>query len=307
VSAVLVRPFARADRDQVTELVNAHAAAVVPNVSVSVSGLMSHLEREPDEYIVDPWVAERLTLVAEQRRRIVAAAHLLRYADEERVRPAFRGTGEIRWLLYWPDAPFWPDSGHSGDELAAACLARLARWSVRAVLAEGTLPVPGVYGVPEQWPHVREVYARAGFRQEGATETVLLARIGDLPRPGDLPPSDLTARRTLGVNGTRISALRGGDVVGYVEVESLDRTPRTQRTAGWADIGNLEVDAGVRGTGIGTWLLAQAADWLDLGGVTRTLGYADDSADDVPLAGFLAARGFRVLTRTVRGLTFRPG
>jgi hypothetical protein len=67
VESVVVRRFERGDREQVTALANAHIAAVVPNVSVSVQGLLSQLEREPGEFIVDPWVTERVALVAEQR------------------------------------------------------------------------------------------------------------------------------------------------------------------------------------------------------------------------------------------------
>jgi hypothetical protein len=77
--SVEVRPFRRGDREQLTALVNAHVQAVVPGVSVSVNTVMSQLERDPGEFIVDPWVAERATLVAEQRGRVAAAAHLLRY------------------------------------------------------------------------------------------------------------------------------------------------------------------------------------------------------------------------------------
>ena len=67
MSDVRVRPFRRADRDQLTQLVNAHAEAVVPGMSVSVNTVLSSLERQPGEFIVDPWVSERVTLVAEQR------------------------------------------------------------------------------------------------------------------------------------------------------------------------------------------------------------------------------------------------
>ena len=74
-----IRPFQRSDREQLTALVNAHAAAVVPGASVSVNAVLSRLEREPGEYVVDPWVVERTTFAAEQERRIVAAAHLQRY------------------------------------------------------------------------------------------------------------------------------------------------------------------------------------------------------------------------------------
>ena len=77
MSDVQVRPFRRGDRDQLTRLVNAHAEAVVPGMSVSVNTVLGSLERQPGEFIVDPWVSERVTLVAEQRGRVAAAAHLL--------------------------------------------------------------------------------------------------------------------------------------------------------------------------------------------------------------------------------------
>ena len=72
-----VRPFHRRDREQLTDLVNSHAAAVVPGIGVSVSTVLRDLERQPGEAIVDPWVNERATLVAEQHDRVMAAAHLL--------------------------------------------------------------------------------------------------------------------------------------------------------------------------------------------------------------------------------------
>jgi hypothetical protein len=84
MSDVQVRPFRRADRHQLTQLINAHAGAVVPGMSVSVNTVLSSLERQPGEFIVDPWVSERVTLVAEQRNRIAAAAHLLRYYPDDR-------------------------------------------------------------------------------------------------------------------------------------------------------------------------------------------------------------------------------
>lgn len=49
-----VRPLHREDRDQLTELVNAHVAAVLPGVSVSVNTVLSQLARRPDESITDP-------------------------------------------------------------------------------------------------------------------------------------------------------------------------------------------------------------------------------------------------------------
>src|ERR1700759_440023 len=118
MSDVQVRPFRRIDRDQLTQLVNAHAEAVVPGMSASVNTVLSSLERRPGEFIEDPWVSERVTLVAEQAGRVAAAAHLLRYFPDERAGPSFRAAGETRWLLFWPQAPagnsYWPDATAAG-------------------------------------------------------------------------------------------------------------------------------------------------------------------------------------------------
>jgi len=313
MSTCQVRRFTRADRDQVTALANAHIGAVVPGVAVSVSGLMSQLEREPGEFIVDPWVIERVTLVAEQRQRVVAAAHLLRYAAEPQVSESYRDAGEIRWLVFWPEAPYWPDVAPAAEALAEACLAQLQRWAVTRRYADGALPAPGVYGVPEQWPHIRQLYQRAGFRPRpagaGGVETVFLARVSDLVRgsarpgnsalPEDSAIAGLVPRRTLGINGTRISAVLDQEVVGFIEVGNLDESPRTIGTRGWADIGNLEISPPHPDAGLKNWLLGQAADWLDLGGFTRLLGYADGSNGDEEK--FFTTAGFQLLTRTVRG------
>ena len=141
--SIEVRRFGRADRDQLTALVNAHIGAVVPNVSVSVQGLLSHLERDPGEYVVDPWVIERVTLVAVCRDRIVAGAHLLRYAADERVGATLRDAGEVRWIVVRPESP------EAGEMLLAACLAQFVRWRVTKRLADvARLPEGQVVGSP---------------------------------------------------------------------------------------------------------------------------------------------------------------
>jgi hypothetical protein len=62
----------------------------------------------------------------------------------------------------------------------AACLDQLRGWQATRWYAEGTLPAPGVYGLPEQWPHVGALYQRSGFVHDGHTEVVLLARVDRL-------------------------------------------------------------------------------------------------------------------------------
>ena len=76
------------------------------------------------------------------------------------------------------------------------------------------------------------------------------------------------------MNGTRLSAMLGEDVIGYIEVETFDEGERLSRHGGWADIGNLRVTEPYRRRGVASWLLGQAADWLRLADVDRLLDYA---------------------------------
>lgn len=294
-----VRPFRRDDREHLTALVNAHVQAVVPGASVSVNGVLSQLEREPGEFIVDPWVAERVTLVAEQRGRIAAAAHLLRYGTDAAVSESYRGAGEIRWLVCWPEAPYWPDTMAAGGAVADAAVAYLTRAGSRRLYADGALPAPGVYGLPEQWPHVHAILQRAGFAAGDRAELVFLADVATLKRPAT-PRAGLTFRRTLGVNGTRFAALHHDEMLGYLEVDTrIGDAGRVTRQGAWADIGNLFVGEPHRRHGIASWLLGQAAEWLRLGHVDRLLDYSPPEHDGY--VAFLEHAGFHLLTRTTRG------
>ena len=300
MSSVQVRPFRRADREQLTALVNAHIQAVMPGVAVSVNTVLSQLERDPGEFIVDPWVAERATLVAEQRGRVVAAAHLLRYGASEEVGEAYRDSAELNWLLFWPRANHWRDSEETADALMDACLERLASWGTDHWHADGALPAPGVYGMPAQWPHLRALYERAGFVHDGHVEIILLARVDELPQPSAPPLPGLEVRRSVGESGTRLLAQAGEQFVGYIEVDAnLVEGGRLAHLGGWADVGNLHVVEAYRRRGVGTWLVGQAADWLRLARVDRLLAYAWPTEEDV--LALLRRAGFRELTRTAKG------
>jgi GNAT superfamily N-acetyltransferase len=300
--AAEVRAFRRTDGEQVTALVNAHVQAVMPGVSVPRNAVLAQLERDPGEFIVDPWVAERQMLVAEERGRIVAAALLHRYADDERVSESYRNSGSIHWLLYWIDAPYWPDASAAGTALMQRCIRQLADWNVRVMHASGELPAPVIYGVSDSWPHVMDLYEQAGFVHSGRVEIIFVADVERIPRPAAVPIDGLTVRRNLGINGTRFSAVLEGRTVGFAEVESdLTRGGARARFAGWADVGNLEVDDDLQRRGVATWLLGHAAEWLDIGRVDRLLAYAWPEQE--AMIAFLLGRGFVELARTRRGWT----
>jgi GNAT superfamily N-acetyltransferase len=288
-----IRRFRRDDRDQLTALVNAHVQAVVPGIVVPTNLILNQIEREPGEFIVDPWVDHRITLVAEQRGRVVAAAHLLNYRNDADVGSDYRGAGEIRWLLQWPPAPYWPDADEAGSAVLLAALEVLAaRSSARSIRCDPSLPAPGVYGVPQQWPHIEQLLLNAGFHPGPRTEIINLADTARLAT--DLRPmSDL--QRSVGINGTRLAIEHG-----YIEVQLIGNEGfRAPGLHGWADVGNLHVDPEHRRRGIGRALLAHAATWLQLGHVDRLLHYTD--TDDTEGRAFAAAVGFTELSRTRRG------
>lgn len=336
-SSLTVRTFRREDRDQLTELVNSHIAAVAPGAGVSVNTVISSLERRPDEYVTDPWVAERVTLVVELHRRIVAAAHLLRYRDDPEVGADYRDTGHLAWSVHLPstdttdiseapavtatadragspeahspaavmDSPPYDESGRAATLLMSAALTQLDRWRVRARLADGQLPAPGVYGVPEQWPHIRAALERAGFVHTGGTEILLLAPLHDLPDPGRAAPlPGLTAHRTLGAHGTRLTARLGSEELAYVELDTtLDRPERHARSGRTADLADFDVREDAHPE-LFPWLLGRARAWLALCGTDQLLTYVTpDETDDLAA---LTAVGFHELTRTARGWEHRP-
>jgi GNAT superfamily N-acetyltransferase len=179
-----------------------------------------------------------------------------------------------------------------------ACLEQLERWGVTTQLADGALPLPGVYGVPEEWPHIRSMYVSHGFVHEGHVEVVYMANVRDIPR-SEPPIAGMRIRRSVGINGTRLTAMLGDDELGYVEVDSREEPGRQPLHGGWADIGNQHVVEAYRRKRVGTYLIGQAADWLDLARLDRVLDYAwpEQHAYDA----FLRAVGFQSLTRTAGG------
>jgi len=133
---------------------------------------------------------------------------------------------------------------------------------------------------------------------------VFVASLIELPRPGPPPIANLTIERSVGMNGTRLSAALTGTVVGYIEVDTLVETNKLALQGGLADVGNLHVEESHRRRGIATWLLAQAAEWLRSAGVERLLDYA--RPEQTEYIAFLEQAGFRELTRTQRGWIAPP-
>ena len=206
---VEVRPFARRDREQLTRLVNAHVSAAIPGGSIPTATLLNQLEHPIGEPLIGPWVTEYATFVAVEAERVLGAAHLRRYADDERTGTSYRNAGEIEWLLYWPDHL------EAGRAVRDAAMKHLAGWALRVWYADGTLPAPGVYGVADSWPHVQRLYREAGFDPgEGQVEIIYAGTLDGIPPPREAPRAGLTVHRELGPLGTAFHARLGDEIVG---------------------------------------------------------------------------------------------
>jgi hypothetical protein len=290
-----IRPFERRDRDQLTALANLHVGAVIPGVMLSVNTVLGQLEREPYENMVDPWVAERLCLVAEQESGIVAATLLHRFRTDDDVSAGYRGAGGIRWLLCKVDAE------PAGALLLEQALAQMRLWQVTMVGAENDLPAIACYGVPNTLPHIRRLLLDAGFGQPTRAELVLAARCEALTvhrRDG------ISVTRTLGLLGARFTLSADDAELGFIEVcEAPAEMARSSIAARWADIGNLILREGVDPADAMPALLSAAADWLLLGGVTRLVDYWAEDVDSPSYLEHLERAGFHVLVRNERGFT----
>jgi len=289
-----VRSFERHDRDQLTELVNLHISAVIPGVAVSVNTVMSQLEREPLETIVDPWVVERMCLVVtDDQDRLHAAALLHRFGSGPGVSPDFVDAGEIRWLI------FSPGPLESGRRLLDSCLAVLDAWQVRVQYADGSLPAPACYGVPDSWPHIRSLYSGAGFAPV-REETVLAVPCADLIRPR---PESWDQHRSVGTLGTRFDLSQDGNALGYIEVCQLSgELAKSNASRGWADVGNLEVEDGVDPETVIPHLYSVGAGWLMRGGIETLLDYHSEEEPPEHLE-LLQRCGFKTLVTNARGWT----
>ncbi len=299
---VEVRPFARRDREQLARLVNAHVAAVLPGGYVPPATLLADLEHPLGEFVIGPWVTDMATLVAIEADRVVAAAHLRRYGDDDRVSAGYRNAGEVVWLVHWPN------HAGAGRAVLDGAIGHLVSWGVRVHLASGTLPCPAVYGVSDGWPHVRTLYQDAGFEpKDDQVEVVLAGLMSDISEAGGPPVAGLSLRRHVGTLGTTFTGVLDGEAVGMFEVDTdLTRGGTNLGAAGWADVCNHRVREDLRGRGIGTWLVRSAAEWLRLGGTTRLLAYAIEDEDLEARVRYFGRFGLRPVNRTTRGWTRHP-
>jgi GNAT superfamily N-acetyltransferase len=290
---------------QLQTLINVHMGALVPGWALPEAAIASHLQRNPGEYVVDPWVAERATLCAIERQRVVAAAHLLRYGSGAEVGADYRNAGELAWLVAWPAA------SAAAAALLAAAREQLGRWGVAEGWAlETCLPAGPFAGLPDTWPHIAAALSAAGYQPDPRAtrvESIYAGYLDEIPPPGAPPIEGLTIRRSAGRFGARFLASSGDQEVGDCDcVPDLTEGGALPALRGWGELAELEVREPWRGRGIGGWLARHAAAWLRLGGCSRIVVSVTAENEAAGAGRFYQRLGWSPLVHFQRGWIMSP-
>jgi GNAT superfamily N-acetyltransferase len=297
-----IEPYNTHHLPELQRLVNHHLSVMIPGWSLPASYIEQHLQRNPHQPIIDPWVAERKTLLAIEKRRVVAAAHLLRYGTEDDVGKDYKGVGDIAWLLAW---------GENLDEAAGllnAAHEQMDTWKATQIFAwDSHLPATLSMGIAEVWPHLIQLFTQNGYAPH-RSEALYGGWLRDIPAPTSPPLEGLTFKRSVGqIWGVNFVAHIGDEEIGFCEcVPDLTEGGALPSLRGWAELGNLWIDDVWRGHGIGTWLVRHAVEWLRLAGCDRIV-LACDQDDEAAGAGrFYRRFGWDVFTRIHDGWSRTP-
>lgn len=261
-------------------LINAHLEMAISGWALPAEFIAERLTRHPEQHILDPWVVERKTFFSVEADRVLAAVHLLRYGDGDDIAPDYRNAGDIAWLLFMPEAET------AGCELLAAARQQMRQWGVRVTYAWDTgLPIPLCSGIPDAWPHIRNLFAGSGFTADGGAEYIFGGALAAIPFPGIAPLDGVCVQPAVsGVETTFV--LRHNDAyIGRCEcVADLTQDGRLPAFAGWGELEALEVAAPWRNRGLGRWLVQHAVAWLREMGCTR-IAFSVTPDDDARGAG----------------------
>ena len=253
---VQIAPLDRSHLPQVLALVNSHLSTAIPGWSLTPDYFWERLKSEPQEYITDPWVVERKSIVGIVRDRVCAAAHLRRYGDDTR----WKGVGEIAWIL------FWPEEREAGVAVMTECRRQMNAWQVVDEQISGPLPVPVCVGIPDVWPHISGLVEQFGYSaNEDVDESVYGGTLNGISALGESPVSDVTIHRDAGKFGTRFVARLDGHDIAHCEcIADLTEGGQLPALAGWAELSELETSEAMRNQGVGSWVVQHAVEWLRL-------------------------------------------
>ena len=249
--------------EQVRYLINCHLDAVIPGWGLPTEYIAARLQTNPEEDVVDPWVAERRSLVALSKDRVCAAAHMLRYGADTPVEPK----GEICWLLALAEEP------ESARTVFTAAVELLQSWDIEIDGIGVALPTPVICGVSEAWPHLIDLFEEQGFAPQADTQIILYGgTLNQIPPPGEAPVDGVALNRKLGRDSCRFAARVNGERSARFECNAdLTQGGRLPALNGWGELYDIGVKPEWSTNDMDTWVVRHAVQWLRLGGCDRGL------------------------------------
>lgn len=194
-----------------------------------------------------------------------------------------------------------PVSNGAGEQLLGTALDKARSWQPSRIYADGSLPAPGCYGVPDSWPHVRQLLVTAGFKGPDRWESALVARCRDL---AGNRVEGAEARRSVGPLGARFDLVADRGHLGYIEVGEIDQAlARSDTATTWTDVGNLVATEPNSFESVMPALMSVAADRLLLAGIERLIDYHADDIHSPEYLPILHRLGFVPPTTNQRGWT----
>ena len=188
---VRTAPLDRSHLHQTLALVNSHLGTLIPGWSLTPDYFWERLKSNPEEYVVDPWVVERKSIVGIVRDRVCAAVHLLRYGDDTR----WSGVGEIAWIL------FLPKEREAGAAVLSECRRQIKAWQVTKEQISVSLPVPVCVGIPDVWPHIGGLMEQCGYSaNDDIDESVYGGSLEGISGPDGPPIEGATIQREVGIS-----------------------------------------------------------------------------------------------------------
>jgi ribosomal protein S18 acetylase RimI-like enzyme len=252
-----IRAFQTQDLPQLTQLINQHISMLIPTWGLPSDLILSRLESNPDQPMIDPWVMERKTLCAFVGEQLVAAAHLLRYGKDETVAENHRGIGDIAWFFFYPE--------HQPEAVVflEACHQKMRQWEVTKLSAwESGLSIPCLTGIPDKWPHLLALFYEAGYwpnpeRAEaifgGGFETIL-ALAKQEPK-GKLLIQDMESLKRYSLQTIT------DEEMGFCLFDA--KLPRERPALeSWAELCEISVEEAWRRRGVGRFLLQEMVSYL---------------------------------------------
>lgn len=286
---VQIAPLDRSHLPQVLALANSHLGTVIPGWSLTADYFWERLKSEPQEYITDPWVVERKSIVGIVKDRVCAAAHIRRYGDDTR----WKGVGEIAWIL------FWPEEREAGEAVMAECRHQMNAWQVVDEQISGPLPVPACVGIPDVWPHISGLVAQFGYSaNEGIDESVYGGTLNKSSALGEPPVRGVTIHREAGKFGTRfVARLDGRDIAHCECIADLTQGGQLPALVGWAELSEVETSEMMRNQGVGSWVVGHAVEWLRLARCDRIVLSVARDDDEAGSGRFYQWFGWMPLVR----------